>query len=128
VVQYLQEHTQLLQHLFAVFLEARQGAAAAACPVTDSSSDSASATAPALLQAAPAVAAATGASAAEEQEHHGAAQGEVLLWQREAVLVRHVVAGLQAAGVLQQCRLSMEAAAACLSHNILAVTDPQGAR
>jgi hypothetical protein len=126
VVQYLRQQTHLLQQLFAVFVEAGHGAAAA-CPVTDGGSDSASTT-PALLQAAPAVAAASGTSAAEEQEHNGAAQGEVLLWQQEAVSVQHVVACLQAAGVLQQHQLSMEAAAACLLHNNLAVTDPQGVR
>lgn len=134
VVQYLQVHKQLLQQLFAMLVEAPQGAAAAAaCPASDSSSDAASTT-NALPQAAPAVASDADASAAGEHEQSvaaaavDAAQGDALGWQREGVLVRHVVSCLQAAGVLEQCQLSMEAAAACLLHNTVAVMDPQGVR
>jgi hypothetical protein len=48
--------------------------------------------------------------------------------QGEVVTVKQVVACLQERGVLQQMQLSEAATAACLLHNTLAVTDPQGAR
>lgn len=121
VVQYLQSHVQLLQELFVAFAEAGQGAPGASCAV---GSSKVSATSQPQLQK-------------EAVEHvdettgqHGgdALQQDGQLWQHKAVLVRQIAACLQSAGVLEQHKLSLEAVAACLLHNALAVTDPQGVR
>jgi hypothetical protein len=108
VVKYLQDHSELLQQLYAAF-------AAAGRPEGGACEDANTA-------------ACSAAPAAELEQGGAAAELEQSAVQQGTVTVRQVVACLQAGGVLEHCQLSVEAAAACMLHNTLHVTDPQGAR
>mgnify|MGYP001809834680 CR=1 FL=1 len=108
VVQYLQDHSELLQQLY-VAIAAAGRPEGAACE--DAST-----------------AACSAAPAAELEQGSAAAELCLTACQQDTVSVWQVVACLQSGGVLEHCQLSVEAAAACLLHNTLHVTDPQGAR
>lgn len=108
VVQYLQDHSELLQQLYVAI-------AAAGRPEGAACEDAATA-------------ACSAAPAAELEQGGAAAELEQSDVQQGMVTVRQVVACLESGGVLEHCQLSVEAAAACMLHNSLCVTDPQGAR
>lgn len=107
VVQYLRGHRQLLEQLFRAFAVAADSGGSAHASTAQ--------------QGAPAPAGVVGGTE-QGSTMHG------LPWQQQPVLVCQVVARLQETGVLEHCQLSVEAAAACLLHSTLAVTDPQGVR
>lgn len=109
VVQYLRGHRQLLEQLFRAFAVAGDSGGSAHASTAQ--------------QEAPGPAGVVGGVTEQGSTTHG------LPWpQQQPVLVCQVVACLQETGVLEQSQLSVEAAAACLLHSILAVTDPQGVR
>jgi hypothetical protein len=103
VVQYLRGHRQLLEQLFRAFAAAGDSGSAYASTQQD-------------------VPAAAGVDGTEQGSSHELSR------QQQPVLVCQVVARLQETVVLEPAQLSMEAAAACLLHSALAVTDPQGVR
>jgi hypothetical protein len=124
VVQYLQDHAGLLQQLYTAVQ------AAAGHVVTDGETqpDCITQQPQPTGQETESAASADTASNATAVDGVGTSQGSSGRPAHKHITVQQLVACLQERGVLDQMQLSEAAAAACLLHNTLAVSDPQGAR
>lgn len=135
VIAYLQGRATLLQELFAAMQRGSRCSVPAGqqqhMPESSSQHPAAAQAACALDADAPVTTSSEVVTGAQHCLEHRSQQAPTQAdgcCSQAAVTVREVVVCLQETGVLEQWQLSAEVVAAYMLHDVLAVTDPQGAR